>query len=327
MNRSEQHVKSLVSSLPLFSSLSNDDREVLLKFLVCSSYKKGEVVLAREASAADLFIVTDGLISTSSEGSVRPGSSTGDFKPGDIFGELSLFACKPSLKTFKAAEDSEVVSISGDNIKEILENHPETAINLISALISDSIKKLRNTSSFLANVVEWGENASRRAITDEMTGIYNREFLDDAIENFFNISFSNNKPLSLFMLDIDNFRTINDTLGIETGDKIISSAVDVIKKYISRYGIIARYGGDEFCILLPEADSVIAKEIAENIRFEVESRDYSDFIKDSSLCVTVSIGISSYPDTASDLTAFKEKADASLYRAKKEGRNRVICLN
>ncbi len=131
------------------------------------------------------------------------------------------------------------------------------------------MERFRSSSRFFSDVVQWGENASRRVITDELTGIYNRAFLDDALESFFEISRNNNKPLALFMLDIDNFRTINSGLGREAADGIIKEFVDIITGVMSRHGIIARYGGDEFTILLPEAGLAKATDIAEQIRRSV----------------------------------------------------------
>jgi diguanylate cyclase len=125
------------------------------------------------------------------------------------------------------------------------------------------------------------------------------------------------------MLDIDNFRKINEDLGLEAGNRILQELVDLIQKITSKHGIIAHYGGDEFSILLPETDLARAKIIAEQIRSDVEKYDFSKHLAGKIIPVTASIGISSFPDTAVDLETFKQKADEALYKAKELGRNRV----
>jgi len=247
----------------------------------------------------------------------------GEFKEGDVFGESSVFGSRPLIETYIAAENGELLLFPENYFTGMIEKNPVCATRIISDLLTRTIKQLRTSSGFLAQVVQWGENASRRVITDELTGIYNRAFLDDALESFFNISKSNNKPLSLLMLDVDNCRKINDMIDHETGNMIIREFVVIIKNVISRYGIFARYGGDEFSILLPETDLKQAAAIAEKIRSDVERYDFSKFLKGHDISITTSVGISSFPETVTDFASFKKKADESLYLAKESGRNRV----
>jgi diguanylate cyclase (GGDEF)-like protein len=107
---------------------------------------------------------------------------------------------------------------------------------------------------------------------------------------------------------------------------VIVEFAAIIKRLISSHGIMARYGGDEFSILLPETDIKKAKEIGEEIRGAVENGNYSKHFHGKKIPVTTSIGISSYPETASTVTEFMQKADAALYRAKDAGKNRVECV-
>lgn len=316
----------LLKKIQLFSVLSESELAEIQSRFSQKTCKKDDVIIYNNDITRELYFVVEGEVT----GTLKiPGNMErrhGNYRIGDFFGDLSLFGNRPSFDTYYAAEAGRLLKIREEQIRAIIENNPGIGVKLIAQLLSQSIQRLRKSSRFLADVVQWGENASRRAITDDLTGVYNRAFLDDAMENFFNISCSNRKPLSLFMVDIDNFRAINETMGIETGNEIIKRVVEIIKNNISQHGIIARYGGDEFSILLPEADLNRAKEIAESMRCEVESQDFSGVLKGSEISVTVSIGISSYPETAGDFAAFKEKADSSLYQSKREGRNRVVGL-
>lgn len=315
-------------------------KEQLKNLSIFSEFNPDEISLIESICALKVFRENDAINSDEKELKIiLKGKAVGvlnlpetieekhiEYYPGDFFGYMSLFGYKSPFDTYFAAEHTELVSIKEKDLINLTENHSGPAIKFISHLISRTIHQLNRSSKFLANIVQWGENASRRVITDELTDIYNRAFLEDAIENFFNISKSNNKPLSLFMMDVDNFRDINDKYGIEKGNIILKEVVIIIRDIISRHGILARYGGDEFSILLPETDLKKAMEIGEQLRSAVEAFDVTKHLPDNKIPVRISIGISSFPETATELEEFKEKADNSLYKAKESGRNAIICI-
>ncbi len=316
-------MKEITKELALFSGISNERLEGIKKYFKLKTFGKNELIISRDDDLKTLFIVVKGYVASTLN---IPGSmdrKLRDYLPGDFFGGSSLFGDMPSSDTFYSREETLLLTLNDSELSQMLEKSSEASVDFLSNLLGMTIQRFRNSSRFLADVVQWGENASRRIITDELTGVYNRAFLDDAVENFFHISQSNNKPLSLFMLDIDDFRSINDTHGQDTGNRIIIEFSNIIKDIISKHGIIARYGGDEFAILLPEADLEKAGVIAEELRKRIESHDFSDPANNGKFTLTTSIGISCLPETATDINSFKEKADSSLYLAKEKGKNRV----
>lgn len=316
----------LLKELEIFSGYNISELKILEKYFNVKKYSAGETVINPGEIRKELFIVISGKIFSTLK---LPGSIDRrhvEYKKADIFGELSIFGNKPVYDSYTASEISELLVIEEKQFAALIEQTPELSIKLISKLLSHTITEFRKSSRFLADVVEWGEKASRRVITDDLTGLYNRAFLDDAIENFFNISLSNNKPLSFLMLDADNFRKINELIGHDAGNAVIIEFAGIIKRIVSKHGIMARYGGDEFSILLPETDLNTAVEIAEQIRESVECFDFSRHLGGHDVTVTTSIGISSFPDTASDIASFKQKADESLYKAKQSGRNCIRCI-
>ena len=311
---------------PFFSSLNEDEIECIAGHFNRRVHEPGDIIIAGSETRNELFFIVSGKITASLK---LPGSierKQGEYLPGDFFGEISFFAGRPSFDTFIAEERTELLVIESGAMNSIMENNPGTGIKFINPLMSRTVERFRSSSKFFSDVVQWGENASRRVITDELTGIYNRSFLDDALVSFFEISRSNSKPLALFMMDIDDFRTINSELGREAADGIIREFVDIITGVMSRHGIIARYGGDEFSILLPEAGLEKAMDIAEQIRSSVEEHNFGPHLQGRELKITTSIGISVFPETATELSRFRELADSSLYRAKKEGKNRTACI-
>ena len=126
------------------------------------------------------------------------------------------------------------------------------------------------------------------------------------------------------MLDIDHFKRYNDRYGHLVGDGILKEIVKGIKENIRQIDLVGRYGGEEFAVVLAETDREGGLLAAERIRQNIEKKNI--FLYDEKLKATVSIGMAMYPDQADTLEALIEKADAALYRAKAEGRNR-ICLS
>jgi diguanylate cyclase (GGDEF)-like protein len=141
-----------------------------------------------------------------------------------------------------------------------------------------------------------------------------------------------NRPLSVLMLDIDHFKRYNDQFGHLAGDETLKKVAAIIRASMRKVDIIARYGGEEFVAVLPESSALTAHEVAERIRSSVARHDFK--IYDSQTKVTVSIGISTFPDDIfpGGQTSFYDDlafdlirhADKALYRAKEEGRNRVF---
>jgi diguanylate cyclase (GGDEF)-like protein len=312
-----------IRTFEIFADLNDAEMSIIEKLFVIKLFDKNDVILKKGESNKTLFIVIEGRIASTENIARNRNRKPGEFLAGDFFGEVSFSGSKPVFDSYIASEKSRLLALSETKLLKLIEQHSDLAVKFISRLLGLTIQQFRNSSTFFSDIVRWGENASRRVITDELTGIYNRAFLEDAVENFFNISQSNNKSLSLFMIDLDNFRVINETYGLDAGNQILLVLVSVIKSVISSHGIIARYGGDEFSVLLPEANIEQAVRIAETICREVEAYDFSKYMRGEKIPVTTSIGISSFPETADNIVMFKEKADASLYKAKESGRNRV----
>jgi diguanylate cyclase (GGDEF)-like protein len=163
------------------------------------------------------------------------------------------------------------------------------------------------------------------ATTDSLTTVYNRRTFKELAEPQLSRSRRADMPVSLLMLDLDHFKRINDTYGHLGGDDVLKAFAGLVRSCLRKEDLLARYGGEEFVVLLPGAAQAQAFSLAERIREEVAARSFD--ANGHLVRVTVSIGIASEAgDTLPSLEAMLGRADEALYRAKNEGRNRVVAL-
>jgi diguanylate cyclase (GGDEF)-like protein len=156
---------------------------------------------------------------------------------------------------------------------------------------------------------------------DGLTGIYNRRFLESKLEEEFNRHKRYGGVYSIIIFDIDHFKDVNDSFGHQCGDFIIKSMTARVSSLIRNVDYLARYGGEEFCCVLPETGIQAAARIAERFR-EAVSQLESNF-DDDVIKITISLGAAEFREDIASSSQLIKKADEALYRAKKEGRNRV----
>lgn len=162
------------------------------------------------------------------------------------------------------------------------------------------------------------------AVTDALTGLNNRRYLDNHLSGMFDKAKSNNKPLSVVMCDIDHFKVVNDTHGHDVGDEVIREFARRIKKNIRNIDLACRFGGEEFVIVMPDTDVTLAKIVAERIRTEIASHPFIVENGAKQLSVTVSLGISCLELENDAADRLLKRADVALYQAKRAGRNVVM---
>lgn len=177
------------------------------------------------------------------------------------------------------------------------------------------------TTLLAADVYYAREELIQLSGTDDLTGLKNRRAFNKELSMEVKKAIRYQRPFSFMMLDADNLKRVNDQHGHDVGDKLIVSIGLVIKGSLRETDILARYGGDEFVVMLPDTSDARAFDVAERIRTAVENTSISaDGVRVSS---TLSIGISCYPVDSENIDEIKQKADKALYASKHNGRNVV----
>ena len=156
---------------------------------------------------------------------------------------------------------------------------------------------------------------------DELTGLGNRRYLLNFTDSLCQQSQRNQRPLSLALLDIDHFKQVNDIFGHPAGDRVLQAFARTLQGEIRGADVLARMGGEEFCVLMPDTDADGARELAERVRTAVASLTHQEL--GSATSITVSLGVATGCQSGLDFKHLYARADQALYQAKSKGRNRV----
>lgn len=160
------------------------------------------------------------------------------------------------------------------------------------------------------------------AVIDGLTGLHNRRYLDSHIETLFQRAVTRRRPLSVMIADLDRFKDINDTHGHDGGDQVLKEFARRIRANVRGIDLVCRFGGEEFVVIMPDTEPVLAERVAERVRHDIEKEPF--YISGQAVPVTVSIGVASVGYGADSVSALMRRADSALYQAKNTGRNRVV---
>jgi len=162
------------------------------------------------------------------------------------------------------------------------------------------------------------------AVTDGLTGLHNRRYLDSHLQTLFDRAVSRHRPLSVMITDLDRFKSINDSHGHDGGDDVLREFARRLRKNVRGIDLACRFGGEEFVVVMPDTDGQVAERGAERIRSEIEKAPFAIGRDDQTIAVTVSVGVSSLSRGVDSVAELMKRADLALYEAKNGGRNRVV---
>lgn len=187
---------------------------------------------------------------------------------------------------------------------------------VLSAALTERSRALDRLEQALSQVRE-------QAITDPLTGLYNRRFLWEFLRREWVRAKRRDAPLAVIMLDLDHFKRINDSFGHEAGDFALTAVAGLLRTHIRSSDIVCRYGGEEFALVLPEASQKSVRARAEDIRTAIKRLDLRH--QGAPLGrITASLGVALFPDHADSADSLMRAADTALYEAKRAGRNRTV---
>ncbi|MGQ9534539.1 MAG: diguanylate cyclase [bacterium] len=217
---------------------------------------------------------------------------------------LDDFNTQPDLRLFVLCQ-YRIERVSSDDMLEILKNHPYVFV-----------EHLLKPNCFYSRV-------KHRIWLDPLTGIFNRRYFENQLSKELQRASRYEHPLAILFLDIDKFKKVNDEFGHQVGDEVLLELAQILERNLRSVDVIARYGGDEFIILLPETKKESAYKTANRILYAIQRYDFFKGnlqIKE----LGVSIGVASFPEDAGGTYELIKKADIALYKAKERGGNQIM---
>lgn len=312
-------------------AFKSKDLEAICRVATSREYQAGETIFTLGDEDRSMFYVSRGEV----ELSFAEGPSPKTVPPGHFFGELAFIL--PRFRrtgTAKAKTDCQLVCLHQSIYDVLIEENPhvlcvllrntcayllESEQNLVASL-SQKNRELENTLDYLRKTREELDYKEIMARTDDLTGLFNRRGLNAFMEDLVGQARSRETELGLIMLDLDNFKQVNDTWGHHRGDEVLQKVADILRGETRHSDVACRRGGDEFVILLPGITIERGLVVAENIRQRIDQEFPADA---SGNKLTGSLGLAFFAgdDSVGDLLL---RADRNLYRAKNRGRNQVV---
>jgi len=314
----KEHDKLLLSRLQLFRNV-NLDNPALLALLDQCEYQTlavGEVILSTQEENHFLYILIKGRLVI--QLSAHEEIPLATVEPGECVGEMSIIDSRVPSAQVSASEETSVLVIEQDILWRMVSVSHEIARNLLYIMS----ERVRYSNLVIADSLEMQRKYQRYASTDALTGLHNRGWLDDAFDREIKRSERDQLPLGLIMIDVDNFKDYNDDYGHLAGDQVLIKVAESIRSPLRPNDLVARFGGEEFAVLLPETTVANAEIIAERLREHVSEADPGMLDGKPLPKVTISLGIAGrQPGYSLDMMI--ASADVAMYHAKRNGKNRV----
>jgi two-component system cell cycle response regulator len=168
------------------------------------------------------------------------------------------------------------------------------------------------------------EQSLSMALTDSLTGVFNRRYVSAHLPRLMERSWESQKPVAILMFDIDHFKAVNDTYGHGVGDEVLREVANRTNRNLRNFDLVARYGGEEFIVVMPDTDRDAAYAVAERLRRRVGEETFAVSTQAAEITVTISIGVAVVEGVGDTADAILKRADDALYQAKRSGRNRTV---
>jgi diguanylate cyclase (GGDEF)-like protein len=308
--------RSLLQALELFRGVRPEDVQDLLQRCDRRDLAAGELLLSPGAKNEHVFIVLSGSLNVHVGAPSTPVLAT--METGACVGEMSIIEDRDPSAYVIGAEDTHLLVIHQSVLWEMVDASHDFAKNLLVVLS----ERVRSHNKVIADSYGELRKFERHATTDALTGLGNRHSMEESFPREIARCEQDDEPVSLVMIDVDNFKDFNDKFGHIAGDRALAAVSRILRKQFRPRDVLVRYGGDEFAVLLPQVGEETAMTIADRVRMAVSGStgDGSDSL--ITIPVRLSMGVAE-KHPKSSLDNLIRAADAALYRAKHAGRDMV----
>lgn len=306
-----------LTNLALFRGESPDTLEWLLDYAEQKNVTAGEVLLAPGETNEHLLLILDGSVRIQLEPNDE--KVLAHLQAGQCVGEMSIIEHEKVSAYAIADTDCKLLKIEGTILWSLINRSHAIACNLLF-ILSSRVRKNNHMVIESLNQQRIYEEFSK---IDVLTNLHNRRWLDEMMDGIIDRCRINSEPLSVVMIDVDHFKKYNDENGHLAGDMALRAVSNSIQEFLRPNDGAARFGGEEFVILLPNTNLKSAKIVAERLREGVSSTSIFDSNNSALPGVTISVGVTSMEPNQS-VEELLASADSALYRAKNSGRDCVV---
>jgi len=308
--------RSLLSGLELFHGVNPDHVQDLLQRCERRDISPGELLLSPGVKNEYVFLLLSGQLNVHVGSPDAPILATIDV--GACVGEMSIIEDRDPSAYVLAAEQTHLLAIHQTILWEMVNASHEFSKNLLIVLS----ERVRSHNNFIAESFGDLRKFERHAKTDALTGLSNRHAMEEAFPREIARCVEAELPVSLIMIDVDQFKSFNDKFGHVAGDRALSAVAHVLQKQFRPHDLLVRYGGDEFSVLLPGVKEKEALAIADRVRSSVSGSTGSSSDSLIQIPVKISLGVAQLADKG-NYESLLRAADDALYRAKNAGRDSV----
>jgi diguanylate cyclase (GGDEF)-like protein len=306
--------RTLLEGLDLFRGVDADDVRQLLRQCGRRDISAGEILLSPGARNHNVYLVLAGSLNIHVGSAHTPALTSVDV--GACVGEMSIIEDRDPSAFVIGAEAAHLLVIPQTVLWEMVNASHAFAKNLLVVLS----ERVRSHNRVIADSYGELRKYERHATTDALTGLGNRRSMEDIFPREILRCADDAEPVSLIMIDIDNFKDFNDRFGHIAGDRALTAVARLLEKHFRPIDCVVRYGGDEFAVLLPGVTDEQALAIADRVRQSIsgDTRESGDSL--IQVPIRISLGIAALTSHGT-LESLIRAADAALYRAKRAGRN------
>lgn len=312
-----------LQNVDIFSSYHNDELKIIAEYSEYCNYRKDEIIFKAESPGDALYIVESGEIVINKKADNGRNIDIARFLSGDCFGELDMLTGSSRNASARAEIKTRLLMFPRKGIcfKDILERQPAISARILHKILVNIAGRIRKANSLIKENSPLVQELKKQVYSDKLTGLYNRTFLEEKLGEYL---VNKKAHVSLLMVKPDNFKLINDAYGHEAGDQALRIMAIELEKAISGEDVAIRFMGNELSVILPGTEREEAYRMAVKIQSSMNKLSFNQVTQGNSFMLTVSIGISLFPEHSTNTTGLIERAHELPLIGRAMGGNKIL---